>query len=169
MRAIAPGGPRAARRSRDGRGWGAPIEAIIAVLEVVGSEQPDLLEFQAHVLWNGTMSFAFVKLAGTFGLPPQELGGAIGRACRDLDHLEKRRGIWRDPKQVLGPRSNLAALSHLCQARLRRVRHPPRRRRLERMYQRLEAAYAQARTRAWIDDFIGPLANGPREVKSDDR
>jgi len=165
MRPIAPGGPRVAQRSRDANRWGAPSEASIAVLELIASEQPELLEFQAHVLWNGTMSFAVEELAAAFSVPPQELAGAIGRACHDLDRLEKRRGAWRDPGQVLGTRPNLAALRHLCQARLRRAWHLPRRRRLERIYQKLEAAYAHARTRAWIDDFIGSLPATGGEVR----
>ncbi len=136
--------------------WGAPIEATIAVLELIASEQPQFLEFQAHVLCNSTMSFVVQKLAAELGVSPEELVKTFGRACRDLDRLEKHRGRWQDPVKVLGS-PNLAVLGYVCRARLSRVWKINRRRRLERIKRRVESAYKLAQTRVWIDDFIGPL------------
>ncbi len=149
--------PKTARPpTRTTERWGAPIEATIAVLELIASEQPQFLDFQAHVLGNSTMSFVVQKLAGELGVAPEELVKAFGQAARDLDRLEKHRGRWQDPVKVLGA-TNLAALRHVCEARLTRVWKVARRTGLQRIQRRVEAAYKLARTRVWIDDFIGPL------------
>ncbi len=149
--------------------WGAPIEATITVLELIASEQPGMLEFQVHVLCNSTMSFAVQKLAVELGVSPERLGKVIGRACMNLDRLEKHRGRWRDPTKVLAS-PNLGALRYVCRARLNRVSKVVRRRRLERIERRVEAAYNLARTRIWVDAFIGPLPVKPKEeVQSDVR
>ncbi len=148
--------------------WGAPFEAMIAVLELIGSEQPQFLEFQAHVLGNSPMSFVLQKLAQELGVPAEKAAKAIGQACRDLDRLEKQRGRWQDPAKVVGS-PNLAALRHACGARVGRVFDIARRRRLEVIQRRVEAAYGLARTRAWVDDFIGPLPARPGEVQGDAR
>ncbi len=50
--------------ARTGWPWGAPAEASAAVLEVVASEQPELVEFQAQALFNSTMSFARLCRSG---------------------------------------------------------------------------------------------------------
>ncbi len=157
--------------------WQAPIDASAAALELAASEQPELLEFLAHVLRNSTMSFAAEELAAVFGVAPEKLGPAVVRACLDLDRLEKHRGPWRDPAAVLRKGAggtpvaapNLAALHCVCRARLQRVTQLARRRRLERILRRVDAACQLARTRAWLEDFIGPPAEKPREVRDDDR
>ncbi len=148
----------------DATRWAAPIEASAGVLELVGSEQPELLEFTAHLLATGTMSFAVEKLATDVGVAPERLGWTFERACRDLDRLEKHRGRWRDPVQIL-PRSNLAALRLVCHARLLRMSLIKRRQRLETIQRKIEKAWKLARTRAWIDDFLGELPSQPREAR----
>ncbi len=148
--------------------WGAPIEASLAVLELAASEQPELLEFQAHVLGNSTMSFAVQKLAAAFDVPPEKVGRTVTLACKGLDRLEKHRGKQQDPEKLLDA-PNLAALLHVCHARLNRVTQVNRCRRLERIQRTVKRAYEQARTRAWIDDFIGPLPATAREGQSDVR
>ncbi len=154
---------RVATTASTGGPWGAPVEATVAVLELVASKQPELLEFQAHVLCNSTMSFAVQKLAAAFDVPIEKVGGAVSRACGELDRLEKQRGTRRDPatspqkaKGASPDSPNLAALLRVCQARLKRVSSVGRRRRLEKIRRRVQAAYELARTRAWIGAFIGP-------------
>ncbi len=132
-----------------------PIKATAAVLELTASEHPELVEFQAHVLRSGTMSFAFRQLAAELGVAPDQLGWTVFQASRDLDRLEAYRGRWRDPAAVLGA-PNYAALISVCRARLERVPQLSRQRRLERILGRIDAAYQLTRTRAWIDNFLGP-------------
>ncbi len=133
-------------------------------MELTASEQPQLLEFQAHLLRSGTMSFATLHLAAELDVPPDQLGNAFYQASQDLDRLEKHRGRWRDPAEVLRF-PNSAVLRSACQARLKRVPQLSRRRRLERILRRVDAAYQLARTRAWVKDFIGPPAVEPREAE----
>ncbi len=157
-----PGAPAAG-------GWGAPIAASAGVLELVGSEQPELLDFTAHVLANSTMSFALENLAAELEVAPDRLGWTVERACRDLDRLERHRGRWRDPARVLG-KPNLAALRFVCHFRLQRVPVVKRRLRLQRIQRKLERAWQLARTRAWIDDFLSePGEPARKEARDADR
>lgn len=82
--------------------WNAPIEATLAVLELVASSQRQFLEFQTHVLNSSTMSFAVQKLAAEIGVPSERIGKEIARASTDLDRLERQPGSWQDPVKVLG-------------------------------------------------------------------
>ncbi len=168
MPAIHSGVKRVAPSTRASGPWGAPIEATLATLELIASEQPGLLEFQVHVLCSSTMSFAVQKIAAELGVSPEQLGKAIGRACMDLDRLEKQRGRWRDPAKIVGA-TNLAALRYVCRTRLNRASKVVRRRRLASIERRVEAALSVARTRAWVDDFIGPLPEKRKEAKGDVR
>ncbi len=150
-----------------GNGWDAPIEAAAAVLELAASEHPELLEFQVHVLANGTMSFALDKLASSLDVPRRQLAPTVLRACKDLDRLERRKGTWREPAKILDE-PNLAALFYVGSARLERVSIPPRRQRLERVVRKVERAYGLARSRAWIEAFIGPLPQKQPSTESAD-
>ncbi len=156
------------RHARTGAAWGAPVEATLAILEIVASEQPELLEFQAQALLNSTMSFALRDLAATFDVAPEDVGDAACRACTHLDRLERHRRTWRDPAELLDS-PNLSALVSVSRARIRRTSPPARRQKLERIQRRVEAAYKLARTRAWVDAFIGPLPAKARKVQSDVR
>ncbi len=168
MQASRLSAKRSAPSTTAGGKWGAPIEATITVLELIASEQPGMLEFQVHVLCNSTMSFAVQKLAAELGVSPERLGKVIGRACMDLDRLEKHRGRWRDPAKVLGS-PDLGALRYVCGARLNRVSKVARRRRLMSIERRVEAAYNLARTRIWVDAFIGPLPARRKEAQDANR
>ncbi len=148
--------------------WRAPFEATITVLELIGSEQPRFLEFQAHVLGNSPMSFVLQELAQELEVPAEKAAIAVARGCRDLDCLEKQRGRWQDPAEVVGA-TNLAALRHVCRARLSRVSRASRRQRLMSIQRRIESAYSLARTRAWVQEFIGPPPGKPGEVRADAR
>ncbi len=156
MHAIQSRPPRAPSDKRRGWAWEEPVAAIAAILELSASEQPELLEFQAHALLNSTMGFALRKLATALDVTPEKVGPTIWRACADLDRLEKLRRTWREPRQVLDS-PNVAALRYACRARLNRVSPSPRQQRLQRTLRRIERAHDLARTRAWVNDFIGPL------------
>ena len=159
--------PQALAAGRTGGRWEAPVESVVAVLELTASERPELLEFQTHVLRNSTMSFALQQLADTFEVPPDQIGQAVFRAGKDLDRLETLRVTWRDPAKVLDS-PNLPALLYLGHARLARVSKLIRRRRLEVTLRRVQRAYDLARSRAWIEAFIGPpLPKSSREQDVD--
>ncbi len=129
--------------------------AIAATLELTATERPELLDFQLEAFLNSPMRFAVLELANAFGVPREKLALTAYKACLDLDKLEKRRGVWRNPAQVLES-PNVAALYQLCSARQGRVPGITRRRRLEAICQKLELAWELARDRAWIEAFIGP-------------
>lgn len=149
------------RRSTEG--------AVAAVLELTGSERPELLDFQLETFLNSPMRFAVLELSAAFDVSREKLAVTVYKACQDLDRLEKRRGVWRDPALVLES-PNVAALYYVCAARLGRVAAAGRRRRLEGTCRKLEQAYELARNRAWIEAFIGPpLASPGAEAEGTDR
>ncbi len=148
--------------------WRRPAEASVAVLELTASEDPGLLDFTAHALSTSEMRFAVDGLAAELGVPPGRVGRAIGRACQQLDRLEKHRGFWRDPAQVVET-PNLATLRCVCHVRFDRLAPGTRRTRLEKVLRRLDAAWELARTRAFIDDFLSPISGRPQEVSDADR
>ncbi len=152
-------GPKPRRRSAPHRlsgRWRPPVEASLAVLELLAGEDPDLLDFTAHALNTSATSFAVDTLAADFGVVRDRVGRTIGRASRHLDRLEKHRASWRDPAEVVET-PNLAALRYVCHVRFDRLAPGARRRRLAKVQRRLEAAWELARTRAFIEDFLGPL------------
>ena len=130
------------------------VEATAAVLELIATEQPGLLEFQLEALLNSAVRFAVSDLATAFDVPVNRLATVFYQASCDLDRLEQRRGAWRDPVKVLDS-PNLAALAYLCRARYQRTRATPHRRKLAAMLRKLEAAQETARSKAWIEAFIG--------------
>ena len=77
------------------------IEGTIAVLELIASERPQLLDLQLDTVLNSPMRFAAHNLASALGVPVEQMGATIYQACHHLDRLEKRRGHWRDPSAVL--------------------------------------------------------------------
>ncbi len=177
MRSNQPGVRRVARATVPQRGsnattangpWRAPYESTLAVIEIVASEQPDLIEFHVQALRNSPVSFAMRELATDFDVAPEDVGEAVGRACIHLDRLERHRRAWRDPTEVVES-PNLAALVAVCRARIRRASPPKRRQKLERILRRVEPAYQLAQTRAWLDDFIGPLPRKRKEAQDADR
>lgn len=142
--------------------------ATAAVLELIAAEQPELLDFQLEAFLNSALRFAVCELAAVFGVPLEKVGFVVYKATRDLDRLEQRRGAWRDPAKILES-PNVAALAQLCRARGGRVRTVHRRRKLEAILRKLERSQDLARSRAWIEDFIGPPLPTRPEVRDADR
>lgn len=143
-------------------------EAVVAVLELSAAERPELLHFQLHVLLNSSMRLAVLELARIFAEPVEKVGETLYRASLDLDRLEAWRRVWRDPAQFLDS-PNVAALYHLCGARVGRVRSLVRRRKLEEILRKLEQAYELAKSRAWTEEFIGPSLADVRRLEGADR
>ncbi|MCP3962327.1 MAG: hypothetical protein GY719_31170 [bacterium] len=140
------------------RGTNSPVDGISALLELTASGRPQLLDFQLDVLLNSPLRYSLQHLAVALDVPAEKLGPVIYRASLDLDALERRRGVWRDPGEILDS-PNVPALLHLCCARAGRIDSGHRRRRLEVIERRLKAAHELARSRAWIEEFIGePLS-----------
>ena len=135
------------------------VEAVVAILELIGSEHPQLLDFQLDTLIHSTTRFAVHELASAFAVRVPQVGQAIHRACLGLDTLERRRARWKDPALVLQS-PNIVALLHVCRARAARVADRYRRRKLEIIERRLQAARELARSRKWIEEFIGAPVGG---------
>lgn len=146
----------------------SPLQGLVAVLELIASSRPDLLDLQLETLLNSVMRFGVRELAGVLDVPVERMGLTVYRACLDLDRLEKRRGAWRDPGKVLES-PNVAALVRVCEARVGRVRRVVRRRRLEGILCKLEQAHELAMSRAWIEEFIGPPVADGRGAQGVDR
>lgn len=108
------------------------------------------------------------ELAAALDVPHHQVAREIYRAAVDLNRLEKLKGSWRDPVKILGS-PNLAALMHVCHARRNRATDPRRQVRIEKILRRVAQAYELARSRAWIEDFIGPLPESSREAQDADR
>ncbi len=142
------------------------FNAVVALLEVTASGHPRMVDFQLRTILDSPARSAVYDLASALDVPHHQVGRIIHRACVDLDRLERRRGAWRDPAAVLDS-PNLAALRYVCRARLNRVMKLTRERKLEKILRRIERAHELARSRAWIEAFIGePLPPKPRQAKS---
>ncbi len=141
-------------------------DSVVALLEVTASGHPRLVDFQLRTILNSPARSAVYDLASAFNVPHDQVGQTVYKACIDLDRLERRRGAWRDPAKIIGS-PNLAALLHVCHARLNRVTKLARERRLETTLHRVKRAYEIARSRAWIEAFIGePLPQKHLEAKT---
>ncbi len=137
---------------------GRPLRsAIAATLELFASERPELLGFQLEVLLSSSMQRVAENFAADCGAPLRDLDPVIQRASLDLDNLERRRGAWRDPAEILES-PNAAALVQLCRARQGRVQGSQRRLKLQHIHRKLEEAREHANRRKWIEGFIGPRA-----------
>ncbi len=142
--------------------------AVAELLEVTAAGHPQLLDYLLGLVLRSPARSALYELAAAFDVPHDQVGREIHRACVDLDRLERLRGAWRDPAKILGS-PNLAALLYVCYARRNRVSTLARQRRLENILRRVERAYELARSRAWIEAFIGPMPEKAQEAKGDNR
>ncbi len=125
------------------------------MLELVASHRPDLLPIYLDMVANSPARAVVLELASDLQVREvQDLCPVLLQIIADLDRLEKRRTGWRHPSQFVD-NPNIIGLRYFCRARIRNVPGIARRRRLEVMSRKLNRAYEQERTRAWIDDFIG--------------
>ncbi len=130
-------------------------ENLAAMLEILASQRPDLLQVYLDMACNSPARFAMLELAADCSLrDTKDLGQTVLKATADLDRLERRRGGWKHPRDVVH-RPNVGGLLVFCHARLQNVTGIGRRRRLEFIARRLQRVHERERTMAWITDFIG--------------
>ena len=131
-------------------------DGIAGMLELVASHRPDLLPIYLDMVANSPARFAVLELASDLKVRDVDnLYPVLLKVSADLDRLEKRRTGWRHPEQIVN-RPNVVGLLYLCRARINNVPGIARRRRLEVMSRKLQRAHEREKTRAWINDFIGP-------------
>lgn len=129
------------------------LDQVTRLLELVATQQPDLLFLVIDMASHSPFRFAILELASTFGTTPERLASVLHTTCLNLDRLEARRK-WKHPYDVL-PQANLRGLLYLCRARRIRVSAVTRSRRLAMIARKLEQAYRSERTQRWIEDFLG--------------
>lgn len=144
-------------RARRSAGAGSVPAPLVAILELVASEHPEVLDFQLETLLNSVMRSAVLQLAADLGVPLAKLGQTVYRASLDLDRLEKRRGVWRDPVRILES-PNVAALLHVCAARAGRVQGVVRRRKLEMILR------SSSGPTTWLDPGRGSRRSSARRL-----
>ncbi len=142
--------------------------AVVELLELTASCRPELLDFQLDALVNSPVRYAVRDLASIMGVAREKIAITIYRACQDLDKQSATRRVRSDPTQVLDS-PNVAALYHVCKARLSRTTGA-KRGRLEINLRRLGKAYQLLKGRRWIEDFIGrPLPPAGSKAQPADR
>ena len=134
----------------------APVrDAVAAMLELVTSQRPDLLPAYLDMASNSPARFAVLELASELGIrDADDFYPTLLKIVADLDRLERRRGGWKHPRQIV-QNPNIAGLLYFCRARISNVSGIGRRRRLEVMARKLQRVHDREKTRAWITDFIG--------------
>ncbi len=133
--------------------------AGLAALELVASEDPDLLPFVVEALAASPARSVVLELAKLFDVrQPGELAARATRAASQLDRLEKNASRrWTDPREFLGPQALPAALlSRFAAARAARWqrRARPRLPELVRLDRRLRVAAGKERAAALVRDFL---------------
>ncbi|MEM7352470.1 MAG: hypothetical protein AAF657_16845 [Acidobacteriota bacterium] len=128
---------------------------FVAMMELTARQRPDLLPAYIDMACNSPARFAVLELVSDLGAKePTDLSRISLKIVTDLDRLEKRRGGWRHPRQVLH-KPNVGGLLDFCRARIQNVDESRRKRRLEVMSHKLERAWEREKTLTWITDFIG--------------
>ncbi len=144
-------------------------ETVAAMMELMATHRPDLLPVYLDMATNSPARFAVLELASDFNVrETNELHQATLKIIGDLDRLERRRGGWRHPRQIV-QNPNISGLLVFCRARIQNVNGLGRRRRLEVMARKLQRVHDREKTHAWITDFIGRsghAAHGPRATGS---
>ena len=134
-------------------------DPLVAVLEMVATQRPDLLPWLVAVFERSPANFTLFQIADEWNLPLQELRSAAAKAADDLDRLEARAVVWIQPRFLRKP--HLGALFRFAVERCQRV-GSRRRQRLENIGRRLERQLELNRRRQWIETFIGGSGKGPR-------
>ena len=125
------------------------------MIELIASHRPDLLPIYLDMASNSPARFAILELASDLGVrETADLYQTALKIVADLDRLERRRGGWRHPRQVV-PAPNVGGLLRFCRARIPNVTGISRRRRLEILARKLQRVHDREKTLAWITDFIG--------------
>lgn len=137
-----------------------PPQALLATLEILATECPGLLGFAVRTWLESPARPDLLNLARRWGVEPEQLAATVLNTSTGLDRLERRRGGWRTPGQVIN-RPNLPPTLSLIQlgiVRAERVATTGRRRRLEVIVRRLERVHQREAQRAWLQKFLTPPA-----------
>ena len=130
-------------------------ENLAAMTELLAGKRPDLLPVYLDIVCHSPASFAVLELASDCDVrDTKDLHRAVLKIMADLDQLERKRGGWKHPREVVH-RPNAGGLLRFCHARIQNTTGVGRRRRLEVIARKLQRVYEQEKTLAWITDFIG--------------
>lgn len=130
-------------------------DTVVAMIELIAAHRPDLLKVYLEMATDSPARFAVAELASDCNVREiGDLNRITQKIIADLDRLERRRGGWQHPKQVV-QNPNIGGLLRFCRARIQNVNSLGRRRRLEVMARKLQRVHDREKTHAWITDFIG--------------
>ncbi len=149
--------------SRDTDGL-EPTQTLLATLETLASECPALLGYAVRTLLASPARPDLLNLAHRWGAEPKQLAATVLNASTGLDQIERRRGRWSTPRQVInGPQlPPTLALLQLAIIRAERVAGAARRRRLSGIIRKLSRAHDAETQRARIQSFLRPPAKPVR-------
>ena len=134
---------------------------IVAILEVIATELPDLLVCQLETLRLGAVSWCVDELAADWRVRPDQLRATVAASVAAVEKLRRHRG-WQDPAAVVD-RPNLAACLAMAEARAARTASRAQQGQLNATCRRLAACLETERWRSRILAFLnepGPAAGG---------
>ncbi len=133
----------------------AGTKPLVCVLEVVGSERPDMLTFVVQRML-ACDRFGIEQLARAWGVEEVgSLAGEIQRICRVVDRLEKSRVRWNTLGTLFGnPVPAPLAVFELVRARSARAKGIVRQQCLAIACRKLDAIVAHEETRNLVHDFV---------------
>jgi hypothetical protein len=126
---------------------------VVRVLEVIASEQPDLIGPLVEALEFSPARRGLAALAEAWEEQIADLGDLAIRTARHLDRLEKRSGAWRHPDQVVEA-PHVPALASFVVARCDRVTPEPRSRRLNVLAIKLQRIATLEQERRKLEAFL---------------
>ncbi len=139
---------------------GSP-EEVLALLELVASEQPTLLGFVVEALASSPARPAVLEMASFFKVEgPVALAGAVATVAGQLDQIERQpQRRWTTPRDLFGDSAASAiVLERFSQARAVRwrgirpgIRRSPR---LVRADRRIKDAAGHERAAALVAEFL---------------
>ena len=129
------------------------IRAVVAVIELVASEQGVLTPWLLDMLSNSPVRYAILNLATDWQTGDiAGLAAVAQKAAQDLDRLERRRH-WSHPRQVV-TEPHLPALYSFARLRNERIRKGGRKKRLEIIGRTLGRLYGRERQKRKIEAFL---------------
>ncbi len=126
---------------------------VVAVLEAIASERPDLLRPLVSALEHSPAGGELVAIAKAWNKPVDLLAEVAVTTSEHLERLERRRGVWRHPSQLVAS-PNVPALASFAQARRDRVPGLDRYRRLDMLALKLGRIAELEHERRAIEAFL---------------
>ena len=125
---------------------------VVAILEVIATEAPELLAYQIEICRQGPVVWAIEELAMDWRIRPDQMCATVAASVAAVEKLRRRRS-WRDPAAVVD-RPNLATCRAMAQARAARTNSRAQRGQLEATCRRLAACLETQRRRDWLLAFL---------------